>query len=81
MQAYASRINSVVERPVRWLVAFAHAETGPGAVVTTDIAIPVRSLAHWDVADGAWAIEPGDISLLSEGEAGTYLEGGSRHQS
>jgi beta-glucosidase len=63
IQVYASRVGGVVERPVRWLVAFAKAEAEPGAVVTTYIAVPARSLAHWDTATGSWAMEPGEYRL------------------
>jgi beta-glucosidase len=63
IQIYASRPGSPVERPVRWLVAFAKAEAEPGAVITTHIAVPVRSLAHWDTAADAWAAEPGEYQL------------------
>ena len=31
--------------------------------MTADIAIPLRCLAHWDTADGTWAIEPGAYQL------------------
>jgi beta-glucosidase len=63
LQVYASRVGGLVERPVRWLVAFAKAEAEPGAVVTTYIAVPARSLAHWDTATNSWAIEPGEFRL------------------
>ena len=63
IQLYASRPHSAVERPVRWLAGFAKAEAPPGAEVTADIAIPLRCLAHWDTADGTWAIEPGAYQL------------------
>jgi beta-glucosidase len=59
IQVYASRPDSAVERPVRWLAGFGKAEAAAGAEVTADIAIALRCLAHWDTADGAWAIEPG----------------------
>jgi len=63
IQAYASRPDSAVERPVRWLVGFAKAEAPPGAEVTADIAVPLRCFAYWDTADGAWVIEPGTYQL------------------
>ncbi len=63
IQLYASRPDSAVERPVRWLAGFAKAEAPPGVEVTADIAMPLRCLAHWDTADGTWAIEPGTYQL------------------
>jgi beta-glucosidase len=63
IQIYASRPDSVVERPVRWLAGFAKAEAPPGTEVIADIVVPHRRLAHWDTATGIWAIEPGDFHL------------------
>ena len=63
IQVYASRPDSAVERPVRWLAGFTNVEAGPGDEVTADIAIPLRRLAHWDTAVGAWAVEPGEYRL------------------
>jgi beta-glucosidase len=37
--------------------------SGPGTEVTACIRVPARSLAHWDTAAGAWAIEPGQYQL------------------
>jgi len=63
IQVYASRPDSAVERPVRWLAGFGKAEASAGAEVTAEIAIPLRCLAHWDTTVGTWAIEPGDYQL------------------
>ena len=63
IQVYASRPDSAVERPVRWLAGFAKAEAGPGAEATADIPVPARSLAHWDTAEASWAVEPGEYQL------------------
>jgi beta-glucosidase len=63
VQIYASRPDSAVERPVRWLAGFAKAEAPPGTEVIAEIVVPLRCLAHWDTAVGTWAIEPGDFHL------------------
>jgi beta-glucosidase len=63
VQVYASRPDSTIERPVRWLAGFSKAGAAAGAAVTADITIPLRCLAHWDTATAAWAIEPGDYQL------------------
>jgi hypothetical protein len=63
VQIYASRPDSAVERPVRWLAGFAKAEALPGSEVLADIVVPRRCLAHWDTAARPWAIEPGDFQL------------------
>jgi beta-glucosidase len=63
LQVYASRRDSSVERPVRWLVGFAKATAEAGTEVTADIPVPLRRLAHWDTATAAWAVEPGEYQL------------------
>ena len=63
IQVYASRQDSAVERPLRWLAGFAKVEADPGTEVVADIPVPVRSLAHWNTAGAAWAVEPGEYQL------------------
>jgi beta-glucosidase len=63
VQVYASRSDSAVERPVRWLAGFAKAAAAPGAEVTADIAISACCLAHWDTTSDGWVTEPGDYQL------------------
>jgi len=63
VQVYASRPDSAVERPARWLVGFAGASADPGQEVTVEVTVPARSLAHWDGETHAWSIEPGVFRL------------------
>jgi beta-glucosidase len=63
VQVYAARPDSAVERPVRWLVGFGAVTADPGETVTVDVAVPERSLSHWDVDTGGWALEPGTFQL------------------
>jgi beta-glucosidase len=63
VQVYASRADSAVERPARWLVGFAGVDAGPGEEATAELAIPARVLAHWDTASHAWTVEPGTFRL------------------
>jgi beta-glucosidase len=63
VQVYASRPDSAIERPPRWLVGFAGVEADPGEEVVVDVAVPARRLAHWDTGAGGWAIEPGRFGL------------------
>jgi beta-glucosidase len=57
---YASRADSAIDRPVKWLVGYAvvFAEAGETVVATADI--PARSFADWQ--DG-WHYEPGTFRL------------------
>ncbi|MFJ4221746.1 glycoside hydrolase family 3 protein [Curtobacterium luteum] len=60
VQVYASRAESVVDRPVRWLVGFAPVRLAAGASTEVSIEVPARAFGHWD---GAWAYEPGTFTL------------------
>lgn len=72
VQVYASRADSAVDRPVRWLVGFAPVRLDAGASTEVSIEVSARAFAHWD---GAWAYEPGTFTLHVGGsvtdEAGT----------
>ncbi|QLY27547.1 glycoside hydrolase family 3 C-terminal domain-containing protein [Nocardia huaxiensis] len=61
VQAYLSRDNSAVDRPMRWLSAFAAVEAAPGETRTVTLELPQRSFEHW--VDGGWATEPGAFTL------------------
>ena len=71
-QVYASRPDSALRRPPRWLVGFAAVEADPGQEVTAEATVPARSLAHWDVESRSWAVEPGTY-LLSAGRSSRDL--------
>jgi beta-glucosidase len=58
VQVYASRPDSAIERPPRWLAGFAVVEADPGEQVAVEVTIDPRALAHWD---GGWTVEPGDF--------------------
>jgi beta-glucosidase len=60
LQAYLSKPQSNVERPVRWLAGFATAACPPGEQATVEIAIPRRSFEHWDQA---WVTEDGPFTV------------------
>jgi beta-glucosidase len=44
-------------RSERELKGFAKVALGPGEAQTVEIAVPVNSLAYYDVVDSAWALE------------------------
>ena len=74
VQVYASRRESAIERPPRWLAGFAAAEAGPGEEVAVTIPIAPRAFAHWDVDTGAWTLEPGTF-VLAAGRSSRDLRG------
>ncbi|MEV0466017.1 glycoside hydrolase family 3 C-terminal domain-containing protein [Nocardia tengchongensis] len=61
VQAYLSRPDSAVDRPVRWLAAFAVVEAGAGESVTATVELPKRSFEHW--TEQGWVVEPGSFTL------------------
>ncbi len=63
VQVYASRPDSAVERPVRWLAGFAVVDADPGETVTVGILLPERAFQHW--ADGGWTLEAGAFGLAA----------------
>jgi beta-glucosidase len=72
VQVYASRPDSAVARPPRWLAGWAVVEAGPGEEVTAEVAIAPRAYEHWSVADGGWRTESGTF-VLSAGSSSADL--------
>ncbi len=60
VQVYASRKDSTIDRPERWLVGFAVARAGAGDAATAKITIPARAFAHWNEG---WEFEAGEFAL------------------
>jgi beta-glucosidase len=63
VQVYASRPDSAVERPPKWLVGFAPVDADPGETVTVGILVPERAFQHW--TDQGWSTEPGSFVLAA----------------
>jgi beta-glucosidase len=63
VQVYASRLESAIERPQKWLAGFAVADADPGESVTVTIPIPARTFQHW--SSQGWVTEPGTFSLAA----------------
>ena len=70
VQVYASRKNSAVDRPVRWLVGFSDVHAKPGETQNVSISIRGREFANWDKE---WVYEPGEF-VLSIGSSVEKLE-------
>ena len=60
VQIYASRPDSAIERPPRWLAGFAVVEADAGEEVIVDVPLSERAFQHWD---GGWQTEPGAFVL------------------
>jgi beta-glucosidase len=63
VQVYAERPGSAVERPRRWLVASNVVRLPVEGSERVTIPVRARTLAHWDVESGDWALEPGTFTL------------------
>jgi beta-glucosidase len=60
VQIYAAKTDSIVDRPVRWLVGFAEVHANAGELKTVNIRIKSRELANWD---NGWKFEAGQYQL------------------
>ncbi|NKQ53952.1 beta-glucosidase [Amycolatopsis sp. K13G38] len=60
VQVYLSRPGSAIERPVRWLAAFAPVTAAAGRTARVTIPLPQRAFADW--RDG-WCYEPGEFTV------------------
>jgi beta-glucosidase len=60
VQVYASREDSAIERPARWLIGFAVVTARPGEEVTATVSVAPRAWQHWA---GSWVTEPGTFTV------------------
>ncbi|MBZ5740685.1 beta-glucosidase family protein [Nocardioides mangrovi] len=63
VQAYLARPDSRVDRPTRWLAAYAWVSAEPGQTVGVDLELPARAFEHWDVTTAGWVREPGVFTV------------------
>jgi beta-glucosidase len=60
VQVYASKTDSLIDRPVRWLVGFAEVLAGPAETAVANVRVRAREFAHWDKG---WRYEEGHFEL------------------
>ena len=60
VQVYASREDSAVDRPVRWLAGFTPVRLAAGESTTVEVTVARRRFEHFD---GGWQREPGAFAL------------------
>ncbi|MHA6513576.1 glycoside hydrolase family 3 protein [Tessaracoccus sp. Z1128] len=60
VQVYASRADTAVDRPVRWLAGFAPVRLDAGQSATVEVTVARRRFQHFD---GGWQLEPGVFAL------------------
>ena len=63
VQVYASRADSRVQRPHRWLVGSAVVDVAPGEVTQAVATLGDHSFRNWDSSTHAWTTEPGRYQL------------------
>ncbi|MFF9338172.1 MULTISPECIES: glycoside hydrolase family 3 protein [unclassified Streptomyces] len=63
VQLYLAPVRDTVERPARWLAAFAGVEAAPGETVEAVIGLPRRAFEVWDEDENAWTLVPGRYEL------------------
>ncbi len=65
VQLYMTYPGSAVERAERELKGFVKVTLEPGETRTVEISVPVTSLAYYDVANSAWALEGLEHEVLA----------------
>lgn len=63
-QLYTRAADPSVPRPRRELVAHRRVTLAPGERAELDFQLPLSAFEFWDVAQGAWRLEPGPYDLL-----------------
>jgi beta-glucosidase len=63
VQLYASRPDSTVERPPRWLLGAAVVDAAAGELANAVITLGDHNFRHWDSSTHMWMIEPGSYQL------------------
>ncbi len=61
VQIYASRPDSTIDRPERWLVGYGVARAEAGEEASVEVTVGRRAFAHW--TDNGWEIEPGPFMI------------------
>ena len=62
VQVYASRPDTAIVRPLRWLAGFAVVDAEPGQAAVAEVTVRARAFEHLDAGAG-WTVEPGTFGL------------------
>ena len=68
-QAYVSRPESCIERPVKELKGFRRVALKGGERQSVTIPIRRADLCHWDEAAQTWMLEPGALTISVGGSS------------
>ncbi len=73
VQVYARALGARYDAPRLRLVDFAKVRVGAGQSEVLTFRLPVDRLAHWDVARGAFTVDPGDYEVVVARSAGDHV--------
>ncbi|MFC8507505.1 beta-glucosidase [Streptomyces sp. NPDC057131] len=65
VQIYLAPVADRVERPARWLAAFASVEAAAGESVEVTVELPRRAFEIWDEEKNAWTLVTGGYEVLA----------------
>ncbi|WP_418956889.1 glycoside hydrolase family 3 protein [Streptomyces tritici] len=65
VQLYLAPVLDAVERPARWLAAFASVEAAAGQSVDVELTLPRRAFEIWDEEKGDWVFVPGTYRVVA----------------
>ena len=65
VQLYTRALDPRGPRPRRQLAGFARVTLSPGEAATTEIPLPVSSLAFWDVVTHRMTVDPGNYEVMA----------------
>jgi beta-glucosidase len=73
VQVYARALAARYDAPQLHLVDFRKVRVGAGDSEVLAFRLPVERLAHWDVARGAFTVDPGDYEIVVARSAGNHV--------
>ncbi|MBB5801930.1 beta-glucosidase [Saccharothrix ecbatanensis] len=73
VQVYARALAARYDAPQLHLVDFRKVRVGAGDSEALTFRLPVERLAHWDVARGAFTVDPGDYEIVVARSAGNHV--------
>jgi len=63
VQVYASKQDSHVKRPIKWLVGFGRVALKKGEEIEISLPIEMMQLSYWDIEKQQYIIEPGKYEI------------------
>ena len=64
VQVYTRALGARYEAPLLKLADYRKLRLAPGERLRVEFALPLSALAHWDVAEGGFTVDPGEYEIL-----------------